>query len=92
MSISTIGRYEVETELTQGGMGVIFLAKDPYIPTPTHNDLLNLNGLEEEVPGDIGEIRLLNWEYAGMGDIVFALGNFTHHHRFNEDQGDIFMS
>lgn len=31
MSISTIGRYEVEAELMQGGMGVIFLAKDPYI-------------------------------------------------------------
>ena len=31
MTISKIGRYEVETELTQGGMGVIFLAKDPYI-------------------------------------------------------------
>ncbi|MBE0670221.1 MAG: serine/threonine protein kinase [Anaerolineales bacterium] len=31
MSISQIGRYEVEAELTQGGMGVIFLAKDPYI-------------------------------------------------------------
>jgi serine/threonine protein kinase len=31
MSISQIGRYEVEKELTQGGMGVIFLAKDPYI-------------------------------------------------------------
>ncbi|MBI3151998.1 MAG: serine/threonine protein kinase [Chloroflexi bacterium] len=31
MTLSTIGRYEVETELTQGGMGVIFLARDPYI-------------------------------------------------------------
>ena len=31
MSISQIGRYEVEKELTQGGMGVIFLARDPYI-------------------------------------------------------------
>jgi len=31
MSISKIGRYEVERELTQGGMGVIFLARDPYI-------------------------------------------------------------
>jgi serine/threonine-protein kinase len=31
MSVSKIGRYEVEKELTQGGMGVIFLARDPYI-------------------------------------------------------------
>jgi len=31
MSASTIGRYEIETELTTGGMGVIILAKDPYI-------------------------------------------------------------
>lgn len=31
MSVSQIGRYEVEKELTQGGMGVIFLARDPYI-------------------------------------------------------------
>jgi len=31
MGISTIGRYEVERELAQGGMGLIFLARDPYI-------------------------------------------------------------
>lgn len=67
------------------------LAKDPYTPTPTHNDLLNLNWLEEEVPGDIGEIRLLDWEYAGMGDIFFDLGNFSHHHRLNEEQVDNFL-
>jgi thiamine kinase-like enzyme len=68
------------------------LLKDPYIPTPCHNDLLNLNWLDEEVAGDIGEIRLLDWEYAGMGDIFFDLGNFSHHHRLNEEQVRIFLT
>jgi thiamine kinase-like enzyme len=68
------------------------LLKDPYKPTPCHNDLLNLNWLDEEVAGDIGEIRLLDWEYAGMGDIFFDLGNFSHHHRLNEEQIRFFLN
>lgn len=31
MNVANIGRYEIESELTTGGMGVIILAKDPYI-------------------------------------------------------------
>lgn len=68
------------------------LEKDPYIPTPCHDDLLNLNWLEENVPGDIGEIRLLDWEYAGMGDIFFDLGNFCHHHRLSDDEVRFFLN
>lgn len=68
------------------------LESDPYTPTPCHDDLLNLNWLEENVPGDIGEIRLLDWEYAGMGDIFFDLANFSHHHRLNEDQVRFFLN
>jgi thiamine kinase-like enzyme len=67
------------------------LLKDPYTPTPCHDDLLNLNWLDEEVPGEIGELRLLDWEYAGMGDIFFDLGNFSHHHRLTEDQQRFFL-
>ncbi len=68
------------------------LLKDPYIPTPCHNDLLNLNWLDElDVTGGMGEVRLLDWEYAGMGDIFFDLGNFTHHHRLEEDQIRLFL-
>jgi thiamine kinase-like enzyme len=62
------------------------LLKDPYISTPCHDDLLNLNWLDEDVPGEIGELRLLDWEYAGMGDIFFDLANFSHHHCLNDEQ------
>ncbi len=62
------------------------LMKDPYIPTPTHGDLLNLNFLDEDLPDQRGELKLIDWEYAGMGDIFFDLGNFGHHHRFSDDQ------
>lgn len=62
------------------------LLRDPYTPVPCHNDLLNLNFLDEEVPGGLDEIRLLDWEYAGMGDIFFDLANFSHNHRLNDEQ------
>jgi len=62
------------------------LLKDPYVPTPCHDDLLNLNWIDEDVPGEIGELRLLDWEYAGMGDIFYDLANFSHHHRLSDDQ------
>lgn len=52
---------------------------------PCHCDLLNLNFLDEEVAGEIGELRILDWEYAGMGDIYFDLANFCHHHRFSDE-------
>ena len=66
------------------------LVKDPYIPTPTHNDLLNLNWLEEDVPGDIGEIRLLDWEYAGMGDIFFDSGKLRTPSPLERRTGELF--
>jgi thiamine kinase-like enzyme len=41
-------------------------------PHPAHNDLLTANFLHD------GErIMIVDWEYAGMGDPFFDLGNFT---------------
>jgi thiamine kinase-like enzyme len=39
-----------------------------------HNDLLNANFIYD------GEIRILDWEYAGMGDPFFDLANFSVNH------------
>ncbi len=47
---------------------------------PCHNDLLNANFLDD------GEIRIVDWEYAGMGDRFFDLANFSVNHGFGEEQ------
>jgi len=62
------------------------LLKDPQPLMPCHDDLLNLNWLEEDVPGELGEIRLLDWEYAGMNEVVYDLANFSSHHGLNDEQ------
>jgi len=62
------------------------LMQDPYKPTPCHDDLLNLNFLDES-----GNLRIIDWEYAGMGDIFFDLSNFSHHHRLNDEQVKVLL-
>lgn len=56
-------------------------ARDLYTPRPCHNDLLNANFLNAQ-----GKLIILDWEYAGMGDVYFDLANFSHHHSLNDDQ------
>jgi thiamine kinase-like enzyme len=46
---------------------------------PCHNDLLNANFLDD------GAIRIVDWEYAGMGDRFFDLANFSVNHDFAVD-------
>jgi thiamine kinase-like enzyme len=46
---------------------------------PCHNDLLNANFLDD------GAIRIVDWEYAGMGDRFFDLANFSVNHEFEVD-------
>ncbi len=67
------------------------LRKDPYQPTPCHYDLPNLNFLDEHVAGGKHELRILDWEHAGMGGIFLDLTNFCHHRRFNDEQANILL-
>ena len=48
---------------------------------PCHNDLLNANFLINDE-----QIYILDWEYAGMGDIFFDLANFSTNHELSEEQ------
>jgi thiamine kinase-like enzyme len=52
----------------------------PLTPRPCHNDLLNANFLAN------GQLYILDWEYAGMGDIFFDLANFSDHHGLTDAQ------
>src|ERR1700682_1609721 len=47
---------------------------------PCHNDLLNANFID-----DGATIRIVDWEYAGMGDRFFDLGNFAVNHQLTEE-------
>jgi thiamine kinase-like enzyme len=60
--------------------------REPLTPRPCHNDLLNGNFID-----DGARIRILDWEYAGMGDIFFDLGNFAVQHEFTVEQDDILL-
>jgi len=56
------------------------LNSHPFTPCPCHNDLLNGNFLTN------GQLYVLDWEYAGMGDIFFDLANFSDHHKLTDEQ------
>jgi thiamine kinase-like enzyme len=53
----------------------------PWRPSALcHNDLLNSNLIYD------GTVRIVDWEYAGMGDPFFDLGNLAVNHGFSADQ------
>ena len=47
-------------------------ARGPVPERPCHNDLLTSNLIDDGT-----RIRIVDWEYAGMGDIYFDLANFA---------------
>jgi thiamine kinase-like enzyme len=62
------------------------LLASPVELTPCHNDLLNANFIDD------GErIRIVDWEYAGMGDPFFDLANFSVNHELAADESAILL-
>jgi thiamine kinase-like enzyme len=51
--------------------------QDPFLPCPCHND---------------GQVRILDWEYAGMGDRFFDLANFSVNHEFGDAEDKLLIS
>src|SRR5918994_3272384 len=56
-------------------------------PVPCHNDLLNAHFLDD------GErLRIVDWEYAGMGDRFFDLANFAVNHELDASQSESLLA
>jgi thiamine kinase-like enzyme len=63
------------------------LLTNPIDLRPCHNDLLNANFIDD------GErIRIVDWEYAGMGDPFFDLGNFSVNHGLTPDEDALLLT
>jgi thiamine kinase-like enzyme len=61
-------------------------ARGPQPQVPCHNDLLNANFLDD------GEIRVVDWEYAGMGDRFFDLANLSVNHDFGLEEDGLLLA
>ena len=62
-------------------------ARGPQPLVTCHNDLLNANFIDD------GErLRIVDWEYAGMGDRVFDLANFSINHEFGDRENDALLA
>jgi thiamine kinase-like enzyme len=61
-------------------------ARGSQLLVPCHNDLLNANFLDD------GEIRIVDWEYAGMGDRFFDLANLSVNHEFEEEEDRLLLA
>jgi thiamine kinase-like enzyme len=62
-------------------IGATLEGRPGHEPVPCHNDLLTANFIDD------GErIRIVDWEYAGMGDVFFDLANFSVNNGLGPDE------
>lgn len=55
-------------------------------PVPCHNDLLPANLID-----DGSRVRIVDWEYAGMGDPFFDMGNLSVNHDLSREQDALLL-
>ncbi len=80
------GRVPEEFEWAHEIAGRIEARRAAAAPVPCHNDLLNANFLDD------GErLRIVDWEYAGMGDRFFDLANFSINHELDAGQSEMLL-
>ena len=61
-------------------------ARGAFAERPCHNDLLNANFID-----DGRRLRIVDWEYAGMGDVFFDLANFSINHGLDRDRREALL-
>lgn len=70
---------------TQAASARIAQALSPAEPRPCHNDLLPGNLIRASADG---RVLIVDWEYAGMGDPRFDLGNLSVNNGFGEAEDE----
>ena len=60
--------------------------RGPAAERPCHNDLLTANFID-----DGRRIRIVDWEYAGMGDVFFDLANFSVNNGLSVEEVRLFL-
>jgi thiamine kinase-like enzyme len=70
-------------ELAMGREIEAALRGPEHEPVPCHNDLLNANLI-----WDGSRVRIVDWEYAGMGDRYFDLGNLSINNGFSQEDDE----
>lgn len=61
------------------------IGSNSLAPRPCHNDLLNGNFLLND------RLYILDWEYAGMGDVFFDLANFSNNHELTAEEDRLLL-
>ena len=64
------------------------MSREPVACVACHNDLLSENFIVD----DAGKLWIIDWEYGGMNDPYFDLGNFVMEHPFSREEERLVIS